>query len=47
MIKEINKLDKAMQKAAKNLEFELAANIRDQIKYLKARVYGASIEDRI
>jgi len=25
----------------------LAANIRDQIKYLKARVYGASIEDRI
>ena len=47
MIKEINKLDKAMQKAAKNLEFETAANIRDQIKYLKACVYGANIQDNI
>lgn len=47
MIKEISKLDKAMQKAAKNLEFEDAANIRDQIKYLKERVYGANIQDRI
>ncbi|MEL0055750.1 MAG: excinuclease ABC subunit UvrB [Methylophilaceae bacterium] len=47
MIKEINKLDKAMHKAAKNLEFEEAAKIRDQIKYLKEQVYGANIQDRI
>jgi len=47
MIKEINKLDKAMHKAAKNLEFEVAAKIRDQIKYLKEQVYGANIQDRI
>jgi len=47
MIKEINKLDKAMHRAAKNLEFEEAAKIRDQIKYLKEQVYGANIQDRI
>jgi len=47
MIKEINKLDKAMHKAAKNLEFEEAAKIRDQMKYLKEQVYGANIQDRI
>jgi len=36
-----------MHKAAKNLEFEVAAKIRDQIKYLKEQVYGANIQDRI
>jgi excinuclease ABC subunit B len=47
MIKEINKLDKAMHKAAKNLEFEEAAKIRDQIKYLKELFFGANIQDSI
>jgi excinuclease ABC subunit B len=47
IIKEISKLEKAMQVAARNLEFENAAKIRDQVKYLKERIYGANITDRI
>ncbi|MDC0182825.1 excinuclease ABC subunit UvrB [Nitrosomonadales bacterium] len=47
IIKEISKLENSMQTAAKNLEFEKAANIRDQVKYLKEKIYGANIKDRI
>jgi len=47
IIKEISRLEKAMQTAARNLEFENAANIRDQVKYLKERIYGANIKDKI
>ena len=47
MIKEITKLEKSMQVAARNLEFEKAANIRDQAKYLKEKIYGTNIKDRI
>ena len=47
IIKEIAKLEKSMQVAARNLEFEKAANIRDQAKYLKEKIYGANIKDRI
>ena len=47
IIKEISKLDKSMQIAARNLEFEKAASIRDQVKYLKEKIYGATIKDRI
>jgi excinuclease ABC subunit B len=47
LIKEVAKLEKLMQVAARNLEFEKAANIRDQVKYLKEKVYGANIKDRI
>ena len=47
IIKEIAKLEKLMQVAARNLEFEKAANIRDQANYLKEKIYGANIKDRI
>ncbi|MDB4040778.1 excinuclease ABC subunit UvrB [Methylophilaceae bacterium] len=47
LIKEVAKLEKLMQVAARNLEFEKAANIRDKVKYLKEKVYGANIKDRI
>jgi excinuclease ABC subunit B len=47
IIKEIAKLEKSMQISAKNLEFEKAASIRDQVKYLKEKIYGPTIKDRI
>ena len=47
IIKEIRKLEKVMQSAARNLEFEKAANARDQIKFLKEKIYGANIQDKI
>jgi len=47
IIKEISKLEKSMQVSARNLEFEKAASVRDQVKYLKERIYGANIKDRI
>ena len=47
VIKEIGKLEKSMQISARNLEFEKAASIRDQVKYLKEKIYGANIKDRI
>ena len=47
IIKEIVKLEKSMQVSARNLEFEKAASVRDQVKYLKEKIYGASIKDRI
>ena len=47
IIKEIGKLEKVMQSAARNLEFEKAANARDQIKFLKEKIYGANIQDKI
>ena len=47
IIKEIGKLEKSMQVAARNLEFESAAEIRDKVNFLKEKVYGASIKDKI
>ena len=47
IIKEISKLEKSMQVSARNLEFEKAASIRDQVKYLKEKIYGANIKDKI
>ena len=47
IIKEIGKLEKAMQTSARNLEFEKAAEARDIIKYLKEKIYGANIKDKI
>tara|TARA_B110000879_G_scaffold129822_1_gene170592 strand:+ start:1245 stop:3281 length:2037 start_codon:yes stop_codon:yes gene_type:complete len=47
IIKEIGKLEKAMQSSARNLEFEKAANTRDLIKFLKEKIYGANIQDKI
>jgi len=43
IIKEIGKLEKAMQIAARNLEFENATHIRDQVKFLKEKIYGGGI----
>ncbi len=43
--KEMKRLEKAMHDAAKNLEFENAADFRDQLKKLKAKFYGAEIPD--
>jgi excinuclease ABC subunit B len=36
-----------MQKFSKNLEFEKAAEIRDEIKFLKAKVYGPNLKDHM
>jgi excinuclease ABC subunit B len=43
--KEMKRLEKTMHDAAKNLEFEKAADFRDQLKKLKAKFYGADIPD--
>src|SRR5690606_40598480 len=42
LAKEIKRLEKAMLEYAKNLEFEKAAQARDQLTLLKERVFGAS-----
>jgi excinuclease ABC subunit B len=47
ILKEISKLEKVMHKAARDLDFENAAKTRDQIKFLKERLYGANLKDRI
>ena len=47
LIKEISKLEKSMQKFSKNLEFEKAAEIRDEIKFLKVKVYGSNLKDHM
>ncbi|MFA6040173.1 MAG: helicase-related protein, partial [Methylophilus sp.] len=45
LTKEIKRLEKAMHDAAQNLEFEKAANFRDQLKKLKFRMFGANMPD--
>lgn len=45
MLKEIKRLEKAMHDSAKNLEFEKAADYRDQLKKLKTMFYGADVGD--
>ena len=47
VLKEMKRLEKAMHDSAKNLEFEKAAEYRDQLKKLKAKFYGANIPDDI
>jgi len=42
LIKEMKKIEKAMHDAAQNLEFEKAAEMRDQLKKLKARMLEVS-----
>lgn len=44
-LKEIKRLEKAMHDAAQNLEFEKAAELRDQLKKLKTLFYGAEMPD--
>lgn len=48
LAKEIKRVEKEMLESAKNLEFERAAQLRDKLKLLKARLFGAegvSVED--
>ena len=45
LTRELKRIEKAMHDAAKNLEFEKAAQYRDQLKKLKLQAFGAEIED--
>ena len=45
--KEMKRLEKAMHDAAKNLEFEKAADFRDQLKKLRIKFFGAEMPDLI
>ncbi|HPV45228.1 MAG TPA: excinuclease ABC subunit UvrB [Methylotenera sp.] len=47
IVKEMKRLEKAMHEAAKNLEFEKAADFRDQLKKLRVQFYGAEMPDLI
>jgi excinuclease ABC subunit B len=43
--REIKRLEKQMLEHARNLEFEQAARVRDQLNLLKARAFGAAVPD--
>lgn len=45
--REIKRLEKLMLEHARNLEFEKAAGVRDQLAHLKAQVFGAPGADNI
>jgi excinuclease ABC subunit B len=45
--KEIKRLEKQMMDHAKNLEFEKAAQTRDQLSLLRQRVFGANVGDHV
>ena len=45
VVKELKRLEKEMHDAAKNLEFEKAAKLRDELKNLRAQFYGAEPPD--
>ncbi|MFP8781450.1 excinuclease ABC subunit UvrB [Hydrogenophaga sp. RWCD_12] len=47
MAREIKRLEKAMLEHARNLEFEKAASIRDQLSRLKERLFGAPGRDNV
>ncbi|MFL9609846.1 excinuclease ABC subunit UvrB [Methylobacillus sp. Pita2] len=47
LVKEMKRLEKAMHESAKNLEFEKAADYRDQLKKLKNSFYGADVPDEL
>jgi excinuclease ABC subunit B len=47
VLKEIKRLEKAMHDAAKNLEFEKAAEFRDQLKKVRVMFYGAEMPDDV
>ncbi|MFV0681013.1 excinuclease ABC subunit UvrB [Ottowia sp.] len=44
LAKEIKRLEKQMLEHARNLEFEQAARVRDQLAHLKTRIFGAAGE---
>ena len=45
LLKEMKRIEKAMHDAAKNLEFEKAAELRDSLKKLREQFYGAEPPD--
>ena len=45
--KEIKRLEKLMMDHSKNLEFEKAAQVRDQLQMLKEQLFGASGSDNV
>jgi excinuclease ABC subunit B len=45
--REIKRLEKLMLDHAKNLEFEKAAQVRDQLRILKEQLFGASGSDNV
>ncbi len=45
LTKKVKKIEKEMQEAAKNLEFEKAAELRDQLKELKQVLFGVEEHD--
>ena len=46
--KKSKKIEKQVKKLNNALaDFEKAANARDQIKFLKEKIYGANIQDKI
>jgi excinuclease ABC subunit B len=45
--REIKRLEKLMLEHARNLEFEKAARVRDQLAELRERAFGASGHDNI
>ncbi|MDH6148402.1 MULTISPECIES: excinuclease ABC subunit UvrB [Paraburkholderia] len=47
LAKELKRLEKQMMEHAKNLEFEKAAQTRDQLALLRQRVFGANVGDHV
>jgi excinuclease ABC subunit B len=47
MAREIKRLEKLMLEHARNLEFEKAARVRDQLAQLREQVFGAPGKDNI
>ena len=47
MAKELKRLEKGMHDSAKNLEFEKAADYRDQLKTLRTKFFGAEMPDLV
>jgi excinuclease ABC subunit B len=45
--REIKRLERQMQEHAKNLEFEQAARVRDQLADLKKKVFGVALEEEL
>jgi excinuclease ABC subunit B len=45
--REIKRLERQMLEHAKNLEFELAARVRDQLADLKQKVFGVALEEEL
>jgi excinuclease ABC subunit B len=45
--REIKRLEKQMLEHARNLEFEKAAHVRDQLALLKEQVFGAVVHDNV